>query len=133
LKKIVRPKVVICWTIVAIGVLTVALLLTGCGGQNENAGWKNLFSDVGPAWSPDGSKIAFSSPNKWEGFDIWVVNADGSNKVKFNNDAAYYNAFSPAWSPDGSRIAFVSVGAEEKFDIWVMDADGSNQINLTGN
>jgi len=76
----VRPKVIICWTIVAIGVLTVALLLTGC-----NAGYQNLFSDVGPAWSPDGSKIAFIEPTYYnQGSNwgvIWVMDADGTNKV----------------------------------------------------
>ena len=42
----VRPKVIIYWTIIATGFLTVALLLTGCGLQN--LGWQNLFFDVGP-------------------------------------------------------------------------------------
>ena len=91
----VRPKVIIFLTIVAIVVLTVALLLTGCGGQNadlQNAGWKNFFFDVGPAWSPDGSKIAFVKPTYYnQDFNsnwgvIWVMNADGSNQINLTGN-----------------------------------------------
>ena len=64
--------------------------------------------------------------NNWESYEIWVMNADGSNKIKFNNK---YSAVSPAWSPDGSKIAFGRYASNS--DIWVMNADGSNQINLT--
>ena len=129
-----RPRVNIYWIIVTIGVLTVALLLTGC-----DAGWSNLFSDVGPEWSPDGSKIAFVKPTYYkEGNNwgvIWVMNADGSNKIKLTDDTEKLD--SPAWSPDGSKIAFRSgpisygPGPWDKGDIWVMNADGSNKINLT--
>jgi hypothetical protein len=79
-----RPKAIICWTIAAIGFLTLALLLTGCGPD-----WNNLFSDVGPAWSPDGSKIAiikttdFKEGSNWG--DIWVMDADGSYKVNLTD------------------------------------------------
>jgi len=66
------------------GVLTVALLLTGCGLQN--LGWQNLFLDVGPAWSPDGSKIAFVSAGAEEKFDIWVMDGDGSNKINLTGN-----------------------------------------------
>ena len=126
-----RPKVIICWTIVTIGVLIVALLLTGCGLQN--LGWQNLFLDVGPAWSPDGSKIAFIKTSYYQQGSnwgvIWVMNADGSNKIKLTDDTEKLN--SPAWSPDGTKIVFG--GPVNKSDIWVMNADGSNKINLTGN
>ncbi len=129
----VRLKVIICLTIVAIVVLTAALLLTGCNGgsQNENAGYQNSFSDVGPAWSPDGSKIAFIKPtyyNRGSNWGvIWVMNTDGSNKVKLTDDTEKLN--SPAWSPDGTKIVFR--GLMNKSDIWIMNADGSKKINLT--
>jgi len=74
-----RPRVNIYCTIVIIGVLTVALLLTGCGGQN-------FFSDVGPAWSPDGSKIAFVSQQNENKINFFVMNADGSNKINLTGN-----------------------------------------------
>jgi hypothetical protein len=53
----------------------------------------------GPAWSPDGAKLAFAS-----GGDIWVINADGTNEHRITmNDALESD---PAWSPDGLKIAF---------------------------
>lgn len=66
------------------GVLTVALLLTGCGLQN--LGWQNLFLDVGPAWSPDGSKIAFVSQQKESKINFFVMNANGSNKINLTGN-----------------------------------------------
>jgi TolB protein len=57
-----------------------------------------------PAWSPDGTKIAFISFKDKTGYDIFVMNADGSDieQVTDNND---FN-MSPIWSPDGSQIAY---------------------------
>jgi len=49
-----------------------------------------------PVWSPDGEKIAYCSED-----DIWVMNADGSNKIKMAEDRAF-----PTWSPDGKKVAF---------------------------
>jgi Tol biopolymer transport system component len=80
-----------------------------------------------PAWSPDGTKIVFGGPvNKR---DIWVMNADGSNKINLTDK--YAGGF-PAWSPDSSKITFSSTNKWGNSEIWVMNADGSNQINLTG-
>ena len=91
---------------------------------------RNSYSYLGgrnPAWSPDGSRIAFNSDEP-RPRDIYVMNADGSDVTPLtdNSDQDY----SPAWSPDGSRIAFVSdrLGVH----IYVMNADGSGVTQLTG-
>ena len=57
-----------------------------------------------PAWSPDGTRIAFTS-----GANLFIMNADGSNVVQ--KTFANVGALNPAWSPDGSRIAFSDGGA----------------------
>jgi len=77
--------------------------------------------DIEPAWSPDGTKIAFSS-NRSGNYDVWVMNADGTGLRNLTNDPAYDSK--PVWSPDGIRIAFVSDRSGNK-DIWVVNADGS--------
>lgn len=84
-----------------------------------------------PAWSPDGSKIAFLSGDPP---DIYVMNADGSGAVNLTNSPE--GEFGGvAWSPDGQKIAYtvrVNVAAYD-WDVFVMNADGSNRVNLTAN
>ena len=75
----------------------------------------NLFADYDPAWSPDGSRIAFSS-NRHGNMEIYVMDADGSNPIRITNHA--YVDRSPDWSPDGSKIVFTS-DREGNFEIYV--------------
>ena len=70
-----------------------------------------------PAWSPDGSKIAFATEEA-----IWTISQDGSEKRRIA-DGSFGT---PAWSPDDSKIAFTRGG-----DVYTMDADGSGIVRLT--
>ena len=72
-------------------------------------------------------KIAFSS-NISGSYDIWVMDADGSNQTNITNTSAADRL--PAWSPDGTKIVFASIRSGS-WRVWVMDADGSNKTNLT--
>jgi Tol biopolymer transport system component/DNA-binding winged helix-turn-helix (wHTH) protein len=60
--------------------------------------------DSNPAWSPDGTRIAFVS-NRSGPHGIWTSQRDGSDAVRL---ADFGGAFidNPAWSPDGSLVAF---------------------------
>lgn len=84
-----------------------------------------------PAFSPDGSKIAFQS---WEydPAEICVMDVDGGNFLQLTNNSDYDDY--PTWSPDGKRIAFISdrQNSSRGYNIFVMDADGSHQQALTG-
>lgn len=90
-----------------------------------------------PAWSPDGKKIVFASstssgkandlnPPDLSTFDIYVINADGTNQTRLTTEGGY----APAWSPDGKKIAFASI-RDGKWYIYIMNTDGSNQTRLT--
>ncbi len=76
-------------------------------------------ADIEPAWSPDGTQIAFTRFYGATQGEIFVMNADGSNQRRLTANA---NDRHPAWSPDGTKIAFSS-----RFGLIIMNADGSNQ------
>lgn len=60
---------------------------------------------VGPTWSPDGRRLAFSA-NVGGLTDLYVVERDGSGLHRLTHDR--YGDLQPAWSPDGRTIAFAS-------------------------
>jgi TolB protein len=62
---------------------------------------RRITNGIDPAWSPDGSQIAFV---RWEEpRGVYVVNADGSGERRiFDWSEARY----PSWSADGSQIVF---------------------------
>src|SRR5581483_7221694 len=81
------------------------------------------------AWSPDGSKLAFSDDEAGTE-NIYVVDADGGNRVRLTTGAPFDQG--PTWSPDGTRIAYTRWnGSTDSGDIYVMDADGANKKQLT--
>ena len=105
-------------------------------GQDITRLTDNLCDDAGPAWSPDGSRIAFFSicgdPRDLEPdfHHIYTMNADGTSAVQLTNEPAL--DLSPAWSPDGTQIAFVTT-REVNQEIYVMSAEGSGATNITNN
>lgn len=88
-----------------------------------------VYDDEGPAWSPDGTQIAFDS-NRTGPYELYLMNPDGTNQRPIT-DLGGENAY-PTWSPDGSRIAFnhadVSGG---NYDIWIVNANGGNPRRIT--
>jgi Tol biopolymer transport system component len=99
-------------------------------------------------WSPDGSKIAITSPVggvERYGDAIYVMSADGTGRYLLTrpsvqvDDSAYgkitYAGGSyPVWSPDSKRIAFSRMMVPEaiaNLDIFVIDSDGMNETRST--
>lgn len=86
--------------------------------------------DVEPAWSPDGSRIAFAAVRD-ANFAIYVMDADGQNVQRLTGTTAQEN-HNPKWSPDGARIVYSSL-RDGNTDIYIMNADGTNTVRLTDN
>lgn len=86
-----------------------------------------------PAWSPDGTKIAFWSSRDDCGsgnYDLYVMNADGSGQTRLTNAPPSNGAAS--WAPDSQRIAFESTRDGNR-EIYVMNVDGAGVLRLTNN
>jgi Tol biopolymer transport system component len=58
------------------------------------------------SWSPDGSRLAFSDGDPYDGAQLYVIDADGTHRSQLTHFKAPQNATQPSWSPDGTRIAF---------------------------
>jgi len=89
--------------------------------------------DWNPAWSPDGSQIAFTSirdTGQGKLQYIFVMDADGQNvyQLTYLSESDFAD-----WSPDGSMIAFSSA-VSGNLEIYLTQADGSSEpIQITHN
>jgi WD40 repeat protein len=89
----------------------------------------NTGSDRSPAWSPDGTKIAFlnrPSP-QFDEYDLYLMGADGSNQTQIT--PSFSRGLAPeniSWSPDGQKIVVEEALVD---DIAIVDtADGTRQV-----
>ncbi|TRD11088.1 amidohydrolase family protein [Erythrobacter insulae] len=93
---------------------------------------EGLAWDVHPRWSPDGSRIAFTS-DRGGGDNIWVMNRDGSDKRQVTKeDFRLLNQ--PTWSPDGRFIAakkhFTTQRSAGTGEIWMYHVSGGGGVQI---
>src|SRR5881396_1419520 len=83
-----------------------------------------------PAFSPDGSRIAYVSQRDGNA-EIYVMNADGTGAVRVTNDPQADGR--PAFTPDGQAIVFHSSrpAPAGKQQIWTVNLDGTGLTQLT--
>lgn len=115
--------------------------------------------DGGPWFSPDGSKIVWrawhpqteAEKSQWRDnmknnyiasmpLDLWVMDADGSNKKRLTNNGA--TNWAPSWHPDGERIVFSSNMDDWRediqqfgpnFELYLINSDGTGLERITDN
>lgn len=96
-------------------------------GTNETRLTTAEGVDNQPAFSPDGSKIAFVSyrGGNTDG-EIYVMNSDGTNQTRLTNDTREDRY--PTFTPDGTRITF---GNRADGHLSTINVDGTGLVRLT--
>ncbi len=122
-------------------------------GGNLRRLTNELGYDGGPFWSSDGKQIVYRAHHPQEAkekedyvallkqnlirptkLEIWVMNADGSNKRQVTSNGRAN--FAPFFFPDGKRIIFSSNMDDPKgrnFDLYKINVDGSGLERITAN
>ena len=85
---------------------------------------RNANPDSAPAWSADGTRLAFTRPGKGGGEDVFVMNADGKGQRNLTRSSP--DDANPDWAPDGSKVAY-DVGGTQ---IFASNADGTAMQRL---
>ena len=85
------------------------LFLARADGRQYRRLTDDPFRDRGPAWSPDGRRLAFYS-DRGGNYEIWTIHPDGSGLEPLTREGRNINF--PVWSPDGRRIASARVGLD---------------------
>lgn len=98
--------------------------------KSDGSGARRLIGDAShPAWSPDGTLIAFSSERAGSA-DIWVARADGRGLRRITGGSGAES--SPAWSPDGTTIAYSHRQDDALWSVRIIDSDGRNDRLIAG-
>ena len=135
------------------------IVVWNSGGTGERLLTNNFDEELHPAWSPDGTRVAFVSDRyptasvapsagtsgvmlfagaaaagldddiEAASYEIHVIGADGTNPVRLTQTGR--NNSDPVWSPDGSRILYAR-HSNGNF-IFVMNADGQQSRQITDN
>lgn len=105
------------------------LFIVNADGGDQKALLPNMpGGDYDPAWSPDGTRIAFTTLRDGNRPRIYVYDFRDNSVTQLSDsgpEARYARESQPAWSPDGKKIAYLT-NRQGPSQIWVMNADGTN-------
>lgn len=107
-------------------------VIPAAGGTPTKLTTFNEVDGYGPRYSPDGSRILYSTTMNSLGLGIWSIPSGGGIPTKVYDTTA--NDFGASWSPDGNQIAFRSETPNQT--LWIVSSDGSGsglqQLTFTG-
>lgn len=87
-------------------------------------------SDIQPAFSPDGTRVAFASDRSGQ-WDIWIIDANGGLPVQVTSGLA--DEVHPSWSRDGNKLVFCSLPPEGgQWELWTADAEAGGTKKFIG-
>ncbi len=89
----------------------------------------NTHNVSGPAWSPDGKEIVFTT-NTTGRLNLWKISSRGGRSVQLSRSDD--RELGAEWSPNGQLIAYEQdQGGAETYDIFTIPATGGDSTNLT--
>jgi TolB protein len=114
-----------------VGVLVAGLLLVSAQAALSASPIQqltdNAAADVRPAWSADGTRVAFQS-NRGKLYQVYVMDADGANERRVSAEGL--DDRHPAWSPNGTLLA-VDSGSDTVREIWTIDLASGARTQVT--
>jgi TolB protein len=105
-------------------------------GSGATALTSGTGGNVNPAWSPDGTRIAYEqyTPGKTYSSQIMAMNANGSGKTAITSNT--FDAEDPSWSRDGTKLVFTTMqpldATHDASHLYVVDATGLGLTLLGG-
>lgn len=85
--------------------------------------------EIGPAFRPDGKRVAFLCKTKDHDFEVYACDPDGTNRTAVTKPGPERTAcFFPSWSPDGKRIAYTRFRTDGHSELRVVAADGATDV-----
>ncbi|HEX8856296.1 MAG TPA: GDSL-type esterase/lipase family protein [Thermoleophilaceae bacterium] len=99
-------------------------------GQTNLTNNAASINDGSPAWSPDGTTLAFHS-NRDGDFEVFTMPAIGGSATQRTSNTA--SDGEPAWAPNGTQLAFQSNRDGNNNDIFTMTSSGGSQTNRSSN
>jgi Tol biopolymer transport system component len=100
--------------------------IIGLNGGSATRLTNDTASHTNPAWSFDGSMLAFVS-NRGGRSGIWVLDSTG---IAVTLTTGFANDFGPRWSPDGQSLVFFSP-VEGKTQLFRINIDGTHLRSIT--
>ncbi len=95
-------------------------------GDVRNVSSSPASAERDPAWSPDGTKIAFFSDSSGE-YALHIVAQDGKGEpkvIRLGEPPSFF--YRPVWSPDGKMIAF----HDKRLTLWTVSAEGGKPVRV---
>jgi tricorn protease len=95
-------------------------------GDIRNITRSAAIADRDPAWSPDGSSIAYFSDESGE-YALHIRNQDGIapvRKIDLGEPPSFF--YTPTWSPDSKKIAY----SDKRLNLWYVDLDHPTPVKV---